>query len=442
MGKLRIATAAIAALALLSTACAASDGVAEATLAASATTPLEVTLTDFAISPADLAVPADEPVSVRVTNAGQSPHTYGVRVGDQTYETSLLDPGGSEVLVLPALEAGSYEALCTVPGHDRLGMVGTVTAGGGASTGATATPHDHASMTAEEMAAGHERGVQDFLAGGVTDTRGGRPLTPTIVDGIKVFELTVSEIRWEVEAGRFEQALAFNGQVPGPEIRVRRGDRVRFLVHNQMSQPFALHFHGVTVPNDQDGVPFVTQPPIMPGEYWTYEFQIVDPPGLYVYHSHFNAAEQVSRGLYGALIVEPPRGEWRSVYGVEPDVEFTMFLGDGPLGYTLNGKSFPATEPIVAGRGDVVLIHISNDGDLLHPMHLHGFHFLVVGKDGFPLSREDRYLADTLVVAPGERYDLLVRADLPGAWAFHCHVLTHVEGPSGMFGMVTALVVE
>jgi FtsP/CotA-like multicopper oxidase with cupredoxin domain len=58
------------------------------------------------------------------------------------------------------------------------------------------------------------------------------------------------------------------------------------------------------------------------------------------------------------------------------------------------------------------------------------------------LSREDRYLADTLVVAPGERYDLLVRADLPGAWAFHCHVLTHVEGPSGMFGMVTALVVE
>lgn len=122
------------------------------------------------------------------------------------------------------------------------------------------------------------------------------------------------------------------------------------------------------------------------------------------------------------------------------DDEFTLFLGDGPLGYVLNGKGFPATQPIVARTGDWVLIHIANDGAMLHPMHLHGYHFEVVAQDGFPL--ENPYMADTLVVAPGQRFDILVDAIYPGAWAFHCHILPHVEGPEGMYGMVTALVVQ
>jgi FtsP/CotA-like multicopper oxidase with cupredoxin domain len=75
-------------------------------------------------------------------------------------------------------------------------------------------------------------------------------------------------------------------------------------------------------------------------------------------------------------------------------------------------------------------------------MHLHGFHFQVVGQDGYPLSAANRYMADTLVVAPGQRFDLLVHADSPGLWAFHCHILNHVEGPEGMFGMVTVLIVN
>ncbi len=107
---------------------------------------------------------------------------------------------------------------------------------------------------------------------------------------------------------------------------------------------------------------------------------------------------------------------------------------------TLNGKSFPATTPIVAKQGDWVLIHMANDGSMLHPMHLHGYHFEVVAQDGFPL--ENPYMADTLVVAPGQRFDVLVHAVYPGAWAFHCHILPHVEGPEGMYGMVTALVVQ
>jgi FtsP/CotA-like multicopper oxidase with cupredoxin domain len=157
-----------------------------------------------------------------------------------------------------------------------------------------------------------------------------------------------------------------------------------------------------------------------------------------VYHSHFNSTEQVGKGLYGAFYVEPPRG-FDELYG-GVDVEATLFLGDGPTGYVLNGKEFPATQPIVAGLGDRVLIHLSNDGAQIHPMHLHGYHFQVVAEDGFVL--EQPYWADTLPVAPGQRFDILVEAAYPGVWAYHCHILPHVEGPQGMFGMVTALVVQ
>jgi FtsP/CotA-like multicopper oxidase with cupredoxin domain len=124
------------------------------------------------------------------------------------------------------------------------------------------------------------------------------------------------------------------------------------------------------------------------------------------------------------------------------DVESTLFLGDGPTGYVLNGKGFPATQPIVAGLGDTVLIHLANDGAMIHPMHLHGYHFEVVAVDGFVLRSVNRYMADTLMVAPGQRFDVLVHTEYPGVWAFHCHILPHVEGPQGMYGMVTALVVQ
>jgi manganese oxidase len=308
-------------------------------------------------------------------------------------------------------------------------------------------------MTADEMAKSHKAGVDAFPA--ETQGTGNQPLRPTVQNGWKVFELTATEVKWEVEPGKLVDAMAYNGQIPGPEIRVRQGDKVRIVVNNQMSQPTVTHFHGMTVPNKSDGVPYITQDPIMPGGYYVYEFTVVDPPGMYVYHSHFNSTEQVGKGLYGALIVEPKGGTWSypevnldpqtgqvTGYGPPPavDVETILFLGDGPLGYVLNAKSFPATQPIVATRGDWVLIHMANDGSMLHPMHLHGYHFEVVAQDGFPLK--DPYMADTLVIAPGQRFDVLVHAIYPGVWAFHCHILPHVEGPQGMYGMVTALVVQ
>jgi FtsP/CotA-like multicopper oxidase with cupredoxin domain len=375
-----------------------------------------------------------------VENDGQTQHTFAVSVGGQTYDTGTIDVGGLIALDVPALAAGSYEAFCSVAGHRGLGMVATVVAGSAAAS-ATSPVTDHSAMSAEEMAAMHQASVEAFLAGNQTSTQGGQPLDFTMKDGVKEFELWAEPAQWEISKGVFKTAMTFNGTVPGPEIRVNPGDHIRIFVQNQLDQPTAVHFHGLTVPNEEDGVPFITQPPIMPGEAWVYEFTVKDPPGMYVYHSHFNSTEQVGSGMYGAFIIEPKTG-WKSVYGVSPDQEYSIFLGDGPLDYVINGKSFPATQPLVATLGDWVLIHMANDGSLLHPMHLHGFHFEVVGEDGFPLAPQNRYMADTLVIAPGSRYDILVKADQPGAWAFHCHILPHVEGPEGMFGMVTALVVQ
>ena len=450
------ALVALVALAIVATACTGGSGSASGDgggasgdQAAGAPTTLTVTLSDFKITPAMLSAPAGSPLTIEVTNSGQSPHTFAVKAPDTTYDTGQIDAGKTAILSVPGLTTGSYETLCTVPGHEQLGMKGMLMIGasGGASGTSGAAGASGATLTAQQMADMHEQGVKDFVSqltdGPLTKGTGNEPLDPKIVDGgVKEFDLTVAQVQWETSPGQVVDAMAFNGQIPGPQITVHPGDRLRFVVQNQMDQPFTLHFHGMTVPNAMDGVPFVTQDPIMPGGYFTYEFTLKDPPGMYVYHSHFNSTEQVGKGLYGALIVAPKDGNWAPLYGAQPDVESTMFLGDGPLGYVLNAKGFPATQPIIAKKGDWVLIHMANDGSLLHPMHLHGYHFEVVGEDGYPLSPANRYMADTLVMAPGARYDILVHAVYPGVWAFHCHILPHVEGPEGMYGMVTALIVQ
>ncbi len=411
--------------------------------AAAGTSTFEVTLSDFAIQPDQVEAPAGENLEFQVRNDGQSVHTFAVDTGNGVKVTSDIQAGDTAVVEVPALEVGDYKIYCTIAGHEDLGMVGSLaitdsaSSGASGATGATGSSMSHEGMSVQDMLDGHRAGVEAFPA--ETEGLGNQPLEPKIENGWKVFELTAQEVRWETEPGVFVDAMGFNGTVPGPELRVNPGDKVRIIVRNEMSQPTTMHLHGVTVPNGMDGVPYITQDPIMPGGFFTYEFEVVDPPGMYVYHSHFNSTEQVGKGMYGAIYVEP-KGGFSGVYGERIEVESTLFLGDGPTGYVLNGKGFPATQPIVAELGDDVLIHIANDGALIHPMHLHGYHFEVVAADGFVLDQP--YMADTLMVAPGQRFDILVEADNPGVWAYHCHILPHVEGPGGMFGMVTALVVQ
>jgi len=253
--------------------------------------------------------------------------------------------------------------------------------------------------------------------------------------GYKVFEIACSEGQWEVAPGQAVAAMMYNGMVPGPEIRVTEGDKVRVVCKNEMTQSTVIHFHGVLVPNGIDGVPFITQDPIKTGETFTYEFTARNP-GSHMYHSHHNAAEQVTKGLMGAFIIEPKDA------AAEPpvDAEFTMVLNDSGIGLTINGKSFPYTQPIIAKLGQTIRVRYMNEGLMIHPMHLHGLPQTVIAKDGWPLPQS--YKCDTLTVAPGERYDVLVTCDEPGVWAFHCHILTHAESAHGMFGMVTALIIQ
>jgi FtsP/CotA-like multicopper oxidase with cupredoxin domain/plastocyanin len=402
-----------------------------------APTSAEVMVGDFTIMPATIQIPAGRAAVLHVMNHGPSPHILAVQTPGGIVQTGQISADTTADLNLPALKAGRYDVWCPIAGHRELGMAATLVVGSRSATGTTGMPGMGSGsgqigdgMTAEQMAQAHKQSTLAFPA--ATAGVGGQVLTPTVVDGVKVFHLTAKQVQWEVSPGQIVTAFTYNGGVPGPEIRVHRDDRVRIVLDNELPQPTTIHFHGVTVPNRDDGVPYITQDPIMPGQTFTYAFRVVDPPGTYMYHAHFNSTEQVGRGLYGAFVVEPRHPTW--------DQAYTVILGDGPLGYTLDGKSFPATSPLTAHLGDTVLIRLSNMGNILHPMHLHGYHFEVVAQDGFPLAQP--FNADTLVVAPGETYDMLVYATHPGVWAFHCHILSHVEGPQGMFGMVTALVVK
>jgi FtsP/CotA-like multicopper oxidase with cupredoxin domain len=304
-------------------------------------------------------------------------------------------------------------------------------------TGGTMGPHDTAAGAAQSpadaMDAMHEKGIKAFPA--KTSVMGNRHMQPTLDKDVKVFELTAKKIQWETEAGKLVEAWAYNDQVPGPQIRVKEGDRVRVVLHNQLPESTAIHFHGLELPNDQDGVPFITQPPVKPGQSYTYEFTVPNS-GSHMYHSHHNSAKQVGLGLLGAFIVEPKEP---TPYD-HVDVDEVLVLNDGAHGYTFNGKSFPATQPIVAKLGQKVRIRYMNEGMMIHPMHLHGMHMTVIAKDGWPLSAP--WKCDTLNIAPGERWDVIVNCNNPGTWAFHCHILPHAESVHGLFGMVTALVVD
>ena len=298
---------------------------------------------------------------------------------------------------------------------------------------APAAPAPTARQRADTMDAMHEKGVKAFPA--KTEGKGNQPFEPRIEKGVKVYDLTAEEIQWEVEPGRKAKAWAYNQQVPGPQIRVREGDRVRVNLTNKLPESTVIHFHGLELPNNQDGVPFITQPPVKPGESYTYEFTVPNA-GSHMYHSHHNAAFQVGMGLLGAFIVEPRQ----RLASQRVDVDYVMVLNDGSHGYTLNGKSFPATEPVVCKQGQTVRLRFMNEGMMIHPMHLHGMHMTVIAKDGW--DQPAPWKCDTLNIAPGERWDVLVKATNPGTWAFHCHILPHAESEHGMFGMVTALVVQ
>jgi FtsP/CotA-like multicopper oxidase with cupredoxin domain len=169
----------------------------------------------------------------------------------------------------------------------------------------TATGAVSAALSAsEQMDAMHEKGIKAFPA--KTAGKGNQLLEPKLVNGVKVYELTASKIQWEVEPGRSVEAWAYNNQIPGPQIRVKEGDRVRVVLKNELPESTVIHFHGLELPNNQDGVPFITQPPVKPGQLFTYEFTVPNA-GSHMYHSHHNAAKQVGLGCSARSSSSPRR---------------------------------------------------------------------------------------------------------------------------------------
>jgi FtsP/CotA-like multicopper oxidase with cupredoxin domain len=362
----------------------------------------------------------------------------------------MLNAGENATLALGTLDVGTYELYCSVAGHAESGMVAplaitnTPAPTGEAAAGGT---HDHNSpdFNADEMDAIMVNSMLEFPA--ETEGKGNQILEPEILpDGTKLFKLEASIIDWEVAPGQIVEAWAYNGQVPGPQIIVDVGDNVQVELTNNTPMGTDIHWHGIDTPNDQDGVSPFTQDPIKTGETFTYEF-VAEGQSIGMYHAHLHSQISVVNGMFGAFrIGERPYPRGMTVSGItipedfEPDVELPMVLNDaGTIGLTLNGKSFPGTEPLVLETGQWVAADYYNEGLTAHPMHQHQFNQLVYAKDGIPLDYP--YWADTINVAPGERYSVIFQATEPGVWVWHCHILTHVERDTGMFGMVTALVV-
>jgi FtsP/CotA-like multicopper oxidase with cupredoxin domain len=241
-------------------------------------------------------------------------------------------------------------------------------------------------------------------------------------------------------------AWTYNGQIPGPEIRVREGEIIRVILKNNLPESTTIHWHGLPVKNAMDGVPGVTQKPVMPGETFTYEF-LARPAGSFIYHSHVNY--QLDQGLYGPLVIEPAHSQ--NSY----DREYTVMLedwvmkdgggtantirrppmgmmhgmgmgrrrfrqGPGPLlepiydGFAVNGRVFPSVKPFDVRKGDKVNLRIMNPSSAtIYDIALAGHTMTITHADGNAIMPVK---TDILRIGMGERYDVEFIADNPGSW--------------------------
>jgi len=271
------------------------------------------------------------------------------------------------------------------------------------------------------------------------------------------FTLTAKESMLHLDDNTMKTAWTYNGTVPGPQLRVKQGETVKILLQNQLPEPVTIHWHGLPVPNNMDGIPGITQNAVKPGESFTYQFK-VDVPGTYWYHSHQNGVVQVDKGLYGSLVVEPKEqqnvdkdftlvvDEWlkddsmagmshggghagMSMSTTTSDHSSMMNSNNGempmsdaemmPLMYTIfsaNGKTGSAILPLMIKQGEKVRIRLINAGFLSHQLYLQGHEYKIVSTDGQPINNPPLVSGQLLNIAPGERYDIEFVANNPGSW--------------------------
>ena len=267
------------------------------------------------------------------------------------------------------------------------------------------------------------------------------------------FDMTIEEMIQEVAPGFTNKVWAFNGQVPGPLIRAKEGDRLVITVHNNSTLAHTVHWHGTFQTNSwkMDGVPGVTQEAIQPGESFVYDF-IVDKPGSLWYHCHVNVPEHVGlRGMWGPMIIDPkePSEIEKEVTkeallmfsGWNSEVAMEYGKGGHPADkndyFSINGKSFPITQPIRVKKGDVLRLRLfAASAEVAY--HMHGHDVLVTHKDGLPL--DSPYWADVVYVPQGGRVDIIARMDNPGIWINHDHIEHHTSNAGKMPGGAVTII--
>ena len=259
---------------------------------------------------------------------------------------------------------------------------------------------------------------------------------PAAAGQVKEFSLTVGRVRWEVAPGHTVEAYGYNGQVPGPELRVKEGDTVRVQVNNTLAEPTTIHWHGVEVPPGMDGVPGLSQEPIAPGGSFTYEV-VAKPAGTRRYHAHVDELVQQGGGLAGPLIIEPREAasdsqreyvvvaqQWPDPAGHQPSGDQAgMEMSSGNMGdtsdehdrFTVNGKAYPHAAPLVVRRGERVRLRLINAGTTATQVFaLAGHPLTITHTDGNALTVPVPAAAVPLGV--GERADVEFQATNPGRW--------------------------
>ena len=271
-------------------------------------------------------------------------------------------------------------------------------------------------------------------------TLNGHTLPFRMIDGVKEFHLIAEEIEHELAPGSKAKCWGYNGSTPGPTIEAVEGDRIRILLTNNLPEQTSMHWHGILLPSGMDGIVGLTQPPILPGETWAYEFTLRQH-GTHMYHPHADEMTQMALGMMGMFIIHPKVGEPLPI-----DRDFVILLHNWALHpgtyrpdpsimtefdlWTFNSKVFPAIDAMVVRSGQRVRIRVGNLSMWNHPIHLHGHQFHVTGSDGGRWPQTLWRPEVTEIVGVGQTRDIEFIAT-PGDWAFHCHMSHHTMNAMG-----------
>jgi manganese oxidase len=282
----------------------------------------------------------------------------------------------------------------------------------------------------------------------------GRPYNPVVTlngwtlpwrmnNGVKEFHLVAEPVVREMAPGMKAHLWGYNGQSPGPTIEVVEGDRVRIFVTNKLPEHTSVHWHGQRLPCGMDGVSGLTQPPILPGKTFVYEF-VARRPGTFMYHPHADEMTQMAMGMMGFWVTHPKAAHslidtvqrdfcfLLNAYDIDPGsyTPKTMTMLDFNL-WSWNSRIFPGIDSLNVRLGDKVRLRMGNLTMTNHPIHIHGHEFEVTGTDGGPVPKTARWPEVTTDIAVGQMRQVEFVATEEGDWAFHCHKSHHTMNAMG-----------